>query len=159
MTQQRVPMTSDGFDMLTKELKKLKSVDRPQVVLEIEEARAHGDLKENAEYDAAKDKQALIQRRIAEVEDKLARADVIDPSMHKGSDKVLFGATVVIMDTDTEEEKRYQIVGEDESDVPAGKISVHSPVARAIIGKEVGAEVTIRTPGGERYYEILEVIF
>lgn len=152
-------MTKNGFDQLTKELKQLKAVDRPQVVIEIEEARAHGDLSENAEYEAAKEKQAFIQKRIVEIEDKLSRADVIDPAKQGDSDKVTFGATVILLEVDDETEKRYQIVGEDEADIRAGKISVHSPVARAIIGKEVGAEVTIRTPGGERYYEILEVIF
>ena len=159
MRVQRAPMTKNGFDQLTKELKKLKAVDRPQVVKEIEEARAHGDLSENAEYEAAKDKQALIQRRIVEIEDKLARADVIDPARQGDSGKVIFGATVILLEVEDEIEKRYQIVGEDEADIRAGKISVHSPVARAIIGKEVGDEVKIRTPGGERFYEILDVLF
>jgi len=152
-------MTKDGFDQLTKELKQLKTVDRPQVVIEIEEARAHGDLTENAEYEAAKEKQALIQRKIVEIEDKLARADVIDPAKQGESERVVFGATVTLLEVEDEIKKCYQIVGEDEADIRDGKISVHSPVARAIIGKEVGDEVKILTPGGERYYEILKILF
>ena len=150
---QRTPMTAGGYAALDAELKNLKSVERPAIIQAIAEAREHGDLSENAEYHAAKEKQSFIEGRIVELEDKLSRADVIDLSKVKG-DKIVFGATVTIIDVDTEEEATYQIVGEDEAEVKAGKISVSSPIARALIGKEVGDVAVVVTPGGEVEYEI-----
>jgi transcription elongation factor GreA len=153
---EKVPMTSGGHEVLEAELKKRKSVDRPQIVAAIAEARAHGDLSENAEYHAAKEAQGHNEARINELEDKLARAEVIDPASLSG-DTVKFGATVGVADEDTDEEKVYQIVGDDESDVSLGKISVSSPIARAMIGKEVGDSVEVNTPGGGKSYEILSI--
>ncbi|HET9161311.1 MAG TPA: transcription elongation factor GreA, partial [Caulobacteraceae bacterium] len=141
---------------LDEELKRLKTVERPNVIAAIAEARAHGDLSENAEYHAAKDRQGWIEGRIAEIEDKMARAQVIDVSKLSGG-QVKFGATVSVVDEDTEEESRYQIVGEHEADVKAGRISVTSPLSRAMIGKEVGDVVEVNTPGGVKSYEILKV--
>ncbi|RME20396.1 MAG: transcription elongation factor GreA [Deltaproteobacteria bacterium] len=158
MSEQRVPMTPEGYRKLQQELKRLKSEERPAVVKAIEEARAHGDLTENAEYDAAKEKQAQLERRINEIEDKLARAEVIDPSRMKG-DKVVFGAKVLLTDLNTNKQVSYQLVGDEEADINERKISVHSPVARAIIGKSVGDMVLVRTPGGEREYVVEEIIF
>ena len=149
-------MTSGSHEVLEAELKKRKSVDRPQIVAAIAEARAHGDLSENAEYHAAKEAQGHTEARINELEDKLARAEVIDPASLSG-DTVKFGATVGVADEDTDEEKSYQIVGDDESDVSLGKISVSSPIARAMIGKEVGDSVEVNTPGGGKSYEILSI--
>lgn len=154
---EKVPMLQDGYDRLAAELKNLKSVERPSVVQAIEEARAHGDLSENAEYHAAKERQGHIEGRIMELEGKLSRAQVIDPTSLSG-DKVVFGATVTLVDED-DEEVVYQIVGADEGDVKKGKISYQSPIARALIGRRVGAEVEVKTPGGERYYEILKLEF
>jgi transcription elongation factor GreA len=153
---EKVPMTGEGYTVLDEELKRLKTQARPSVIAAISEARAHGDLSENAEYHAAKEQQGWIEGRIAEIEDKMARAQVIDVSKLSG-DQVKFGATVSVLDEDTEDEARYQIVGEHEADVRAGKISVSSPLSRAMIGKEVGDVVEVTTPGGVKAYEILKV--
>ena len=149
-------MTGEGYRSLDDELKRLKTQERPSVIAAISEARAHGDLSENAEYHAAKERQGWIEGRIAEIEDKISRAQVIDVSKLSGS-QVKFGATVTVVDEDTEEESRYQIVGEHEAEVKAGKISVASPLARALISKEVGDVVEVNTPGGVKAYEILKV--
>jgi transcription elongation factor GreA len=153
---EKVPMTAEGYTALDEELKRLKTVERPEVIGAISEARSHGDLSENAEYHAAKDRQGWIEGRIAEIEDRLARAQVIDVSKLSGS-QVKFGATVTVVDEDTEEEGRYQIVGEHEADVKQGRISVTSPLSRAMIGKEVGDVVEVNTPGGVKSYEILKL--
>ena len=149
-------MTAEGFQALDEELKRLKTVERPEVIAAIAEARSHGDLSENAEYHAAKDRQGWIEGQIAEIEDRVARAQVIDVTKLSGS-QVKFGATVTVVDEDTEEEGRYQIVGEHEADVKQGRISVTSPLSRAMIGKEVGEVVEVNTPGGVKSYEILKV--
>ena len=149
-------MTAGGFAALDEELKRLKTVERPAVIGQISEARSHGDLSENAEYHAAKDRQGWIEGRIAEIEDRMARAQIIDVSKLSGG-QVKFGATVSVVDEDTEEESRYQIVGEHEADVKAGRISVTSPLSRAMIGKEVGDVVEVNTPGGVKAYEILKL--
>ena len=149
-------MTGEGYASLDEELKRLKTQERPAVVAAISEARAHGDLSENAEYHAAKDRQGWIEGRIAEIEDKIARAQVIDVSKLTGS-QIKFGATVTVVDEDTEEEGRYQVVGEHEADIKSGKISLSSPLSRAMIGKEVGDVVEVNTPGGVKAYEILKV--
>jgi len=151
----RVPMTPEGHAALVAELNALKA-ERPKISQEIGIARDHGDLKENAEYHAAKEKQGLCEARIADIEDKLARADVIDPST-LGGDKVKFGAVVELEDMDNGKAVTYRLVGPDESDLQQGKISITSPVARAIVGKEVGDEVQVQTPGGVRTYEISAV--
>ncbi|MGZ3315418.1 MAG: transcription elongation factor GreA [Caulobacteraceae bacterium] len=153
---EKVPMTGEGYQALDEELKRLKSVERPSVIAAIAEARSHGDLSENAEYHAAKERQGWIEGRIAEIEDKMARAQVIDVSKLSGA-QVKFGATVSVVDEDTEEEARYQIVGEHEADVRSGKVSIASPIARAMIGKESGDVVEVNTPGGVKAYEILKV--
>ena len=149
-------MTAEGYTALDEELKRLKTVERPEVIGAISEARSHGDLSENAEYHAAKDRQGWIEGRIAEIEDRLARAQVIDVTKLSGS-QVKFGATVTVVDEDTEEEGRYQIVGEHEADVKQGRISLTSPLSRAMIGKEVGDVVEVNTPGGVKSYEILKL--
>ncbi len=149
-------MTAGGYQALDEELKRLKTVERPSVIAAISEAREHGDLSENAEYHAAKERQGWIEGQIAEIEDKLARAQVIDVSKLSGK-QVKFGATVSLVDEDTEEEARYQIVGEHEADVKAGRISISSPIARAIIGKEIGDVVEVNAPGGVKSYEVLRV--
>jgi len=153
---EKVPMTGEGYHALDEELKRLKTVERPNVVAAIAEARAHGDLSENAEYHAAKDRQGWIEGRIAEIEDKMARAQVIDVSKLSGK-QVKFGATVSVIDEDTEEKARYQIVGEHEADVKLGKVSITSPIARAMIGKESGDTVEVNTPNGVKAYEITKV--
>ncbi|QYF87227.1 transcription elongation factor GreA [Brevundimonas sp. PAMC22021] len=153
---EKVPMTAEGYRVLDDQLKQLKSVERPSVIAAISEAREHGDLSENAEYHAAKERQGWIEGQIAEIEDKISRAQVIDVSRLSG-DQVKFGATVTVVDEDTEEESRYQIVGEHEADVKQGKISIASPIARAMISKEVGDVVEVNTPGGVKAYEILKV--
>ncbi|MFC3051779.1 transcription elongation factor GreA [Kordiimonas pumila] len=153
----KVPMLADGHKKLEAELKNLKSVQRPAVVAAIEEARAHGDLSENAEYHAAKEQQGHIETRIADLESKLSRADVIDPTTLSGN-RVMFGATLTLLDEDDHEVK-YQIVGVEEGDVKQGKISYQSPIARALIGRQIGEEVEVKTPGGERYYEITKIEF
>lgn len=149
-------MTAEGYRTLDEELKRLKSIERPSVIAAIAEARSHGDLSENAEYHAAKERQGWIEGQIAEIEDKISRAQVIDVSKLSGH-QVKFGATVTVIDEDTEEEGRYQIVGDHEADVKAGKISLSSPLARAMIGKEVGDVVEVNTPGGVKAYEIIKV--
>ena len=149
-------MTDAGYRVLDEELKRLKSVERPSVISAIAEARSHGDLSENAEYHAAKERQGWIEGRIAEIEDKISRAQVIDVARLSGG-QVKFGATITVVDEDTEEEARYQIVGEHEADVRSGRISLSSPLSRAVMGKEVGDVVEVNTPGGVKAYEILKV--
>ena len=149
-------MTASGYQKMEAELKKLKSVDRPEIIRAISEAREHGDLSENAEYHAAKERQSFVEGRVMELEDLLSRADVIDVSKLSG-DSVKFGATVTLIDEDTEEESRYQIVGDHEADVKLGRISISSPIARALIGKGTGDVVEVVTPGGGRSYEIIKV--
>lgn len=153
---QRVPMTPAGKARMTNELDRLKRVERPAIVDAIEEARAHGDLKENAEYHAAKEKQGLIEARIREYESKLSLAEVIDPEKMSG-DKVRFGATVTVLDLDTDQESTYAIVGEDEADFPRGFLNYLSPIARGLLGREEGDEVEIPVANGKRRLEILEV--
>ena len=148
-------MTPAGYTALDEELKHLKSVERPAIIKAIAEAREHGDLSENAEYHSAREKQSFIEGRIKEVEAYISLAEVIDPKKLKGSIK--FGATVELVDEDTDEEKTYQIVGETEADVEKGKLNVKSPLARALIGKDVGDSVEVRTPGGQKGYEILAI--
>ena len=149
-------MTAGGYTALDEEVKRLKTLERPSVIAAISEARQHGDLSENAEYHAAKERQGWIEGRIAEIEDKIARAQIIDVSRLSGT-QVKFGATVTVVDEDTEDEGRYQIVGEHEADVKQGRISLSSPLSRAMIGKEVGEVVEVNTPGGVKAYEILKV--
>jgi len=155
---ERVPVTVEGFRRLEEELKRLKEVERPQNTQDIETAREHGDLSENAEYHAAKERQAFIDGAIRDLEDKISRAQVIDPQKLSG-DRVVFGATVALYDLEKDTEVVYQIVGQDEADIRDNKISVTSPIARALIGKEAGDTVTVRAPGGDRRYEISDVSF
>ena len=154
----KFPMTQAGYDKLEADLKQLKNVERPAIIQAIAEARSHGDLSENAEYHAAKERQGWIEGQILELEDKFTRADVIDVEKLNG-DSVKFGATVTLIDEDTEEEKTWQIVGDLEADVKFGKISISSPIARALIGKELGDSVEVTAPGGARSYEIAKVAF
>jgi len=154
---EKIPLTRAGFAALDDELKKLKSVERPAVIRAIAEAREHGDLSENAEYHAAREKQSFIEGRIKEVESIIGRSEVIDPSKFTGSIK--FGATVTLVDEDTDEERTYQIVGEPEADIEKGRLNVRSPLARALIGKDEGDSVEVRTPGGQRSYEILRITY
>lgn len=151
-------MTAEGFKALEDEINHLKTVERPTVIKMIAEARAHGDLSENAEYHAAKERQGFIEGRVMELEDKIGRADVIDVSKLTGT-TVMFGATVTLVDEDTEEKRKYQIVGDHESDAKKGRISISSPIARALIGKSKGDTVEVAAPGGARSYEILKVEF
>jgi len=153
----KIPLTARGAEKLQDELKELKSVARPRVIKAIAEARAHGDLKENAEYHAARDQQGFIEARIRDIEHKLAHAQVIDVTQLDAGGKVVFGATVGLLDEESGNEVRYQIVGEDEADIKAGRVSITSPIARALIGKQEGDVVALRTPGGDRSYEILAV--
>ena len=153
----KVPMTVAGAERLKAELQRLKSVERPAIIQAIAEARSHGDLSENADYDAAKERQGFVEGRIAEIEHKLAGAQVIDPAEVDGDGRVVFGATVEIEDLDSGDVRRWQIVGEDEADIRHGKISVTSPIARALIGKNEGDTVEVQAPGGVRGYEILAV--
>ncbi len=153
----RFPMTVQGSERLKEELNRLKKVERPRVVAAIAEAREHGDLKENAEYHAAREEQGFIEGRVMEIEGKLSNAQVIDVTKIPHSGKVIFGTTIDILDVDTDEETTYQIVGDDEADIKANKLSVNSPIARGLVGKMEGDEVQIETPGGVRCYEILEV--
>ncbi len=150
-------MTIRGADLLRDELKKLKSEDRPSVIKAIAEARAHGDLKENAEYHAAKDQQGFIEARIKDIEAKLSNTEVIDVTTVDAKGKVVFGSTVKLLDMQTDSEIAYTIVGEDEADIKTGLISYTSPIARAMIGKNEGDEVSFSAPGGEKYYEVIEV--
>lgn len=154
----KIPMTKEGYHSLEKELKDLKSVERPAVIEAIAEAREHGDLSENAEYHAARERQSFIEGRIQELESIISAADVIDPSKLNG-DTVKFGATVVVIDEDTEEELMFQIVGAHESNADEGKISMTAPLARGLIGKAEGDSVEVVTPKGEKYYEIIEIRF
>ena len=151
------PITTKGAQRLRAELEQLKSVQRPAVINAISEARAHGDLKENAEYHAAREQQGFIEGRIKQLEAELSHAQVIDIATLNAGSRVVFGATVTLVDVETEDEKRYQIVGEHEADVKAGKISIASPIARAMISKEIGDVVEVNTPGGVKAYEILKV--
>jgi len=153
---QSIPMTREGYQRLQEELKKLIRVDRPAAVQAIAEARGHGDLSENAEYDAAKERQAFIEGRIKEVNDKIARAQVINPA-ELDMDKVVFGATVTLFDVDSGSEVTYQIVGEDEADIKNGKISVNSPVGKAMIGHRLDDEVRIKVPSGLKIYELIDI--
>ncbi|PIE10172.1 MAG: transcription elongation factor GreA [Rhodobacterales bacterium] len=153
----KIPLTRAGYDKLNAELKQLKTDDRPAIIRAIAEAREHGDLSENAEYHSAKEKQSFIEGRIKELEGVISLADVIDVA--KLSGPIKFGATVELVDEDTDEEKTYQIVGEYEADIEAGRLNIKSPLARALIGKEEGDSVEVRTPGGERSYEILSVSY
>ena len=153
----KVPMTVEGAERLKAELQRLKSVERPAIIQAIAEARSHGDLSENADYDAAKERQGFVEGRIAEIEHKLAGAQVIDPAEVDGDGRVVFGATVELEDLDSGDVRRWQIVGEDEADIKHGKISVTSPIARALIGKSEGDTVEVQAPGGVRGYEILSV--
>ncbi len=153
----KIPLTRAGFDKLEAELKTLKSVERPAIIQAIAEAREHGDLSENAEYHSAKEKQSFIEGRIKELEGVISLAEVIDPTKLSGAIK--FGATVQMVDEDTDEERVYQIVGEYEADIESGKLNLKSPLARALIGKEEGDSVEVRTPGGEKSYEILKVSY
>lgn len=155
----RVPMTKAGLSKLKDELKRLKSLERPKIVREIAEARAHGDLSENAEYHAAKEKQSHIEGRITQVETWIATAEVIDVSRYSSSDRVVFGATVTLEDSVSGDQVTYRIVGEVEADLKARKISVTSPIARALIGRSEGDTVTVRSPGGEKEYEIQTIAF
>ncbi len=154
----KIPMTADGFARLEAELKHLKNVARPEVITAIAEAREHGDLSENAEYHAARERQSFIEGRVGELEDKMARAQVIDVSKLSGK-VVKFGATVTLVDEDTDEKMTYQLVGEDEADVKQGLLGITSPIARAIIGKTVGDSVEVTTPKGVKGYEVLKVRF
>jgi transcription elongation factor GreA len=152
----KIPMTAAGYSFLENELKQRQQIERPRIIQQITEARSHGDLSENAEYHAAKEMQSHNEGRIAELEDKLARADVIDVSKLSG-DTVKFGATVTVVDEDTEKKAVWQIVGEPEADAKAGKISIMSPLARALVGKKKGANVEVVTPGGAKAYELVKV--
>lgn len=154
---QRFPMTPEGHTALETELKQLKTVDRPRIVAAIAEAREHGDLKENAEYHAAREQQGFCEGRIQEIEAKLSNAEIIDPKKLPQEGRVVFGVTVVIENLDTEEEKCYKIVGDDEADFKAGKISINSPIARGLIGKHEGDDAQINTPSGVVEYEIIKV--
>src|SRR5438105_3729450 len=158
MAADNIPMTKAGADALKREIKRLKSVERPRIVQEISTARDHGDLSENAEYHAAKERQSHIEGRIQMLEDQLARAEIIDVTRLSG-ERVVFGATVKLEDVDTGNQTQYTIVGETEADLKKRRISITSPIARGLVGREVGDSVKIRTPGGEREYEVLEVLF
>lgn len=155
---QRLPITKEGLSQMEEELKHLKSVARPEVIRAIAQAREHGDLSENAEYHAARERQSFIEGRLAELEDRIARSEVIDVATLSGK-TVKFGATVTIVDEDTDEELTYQLVGETEADVKAGRLAINSPLARALIGKSVGDSVDVVTPKGDKMYEILKVKF
>lgn len=152
---EKIPMTRAGHTALDKELKELKSVERPAVIKAIAEAREHGDLSENAEYHAARERQSFVEGRIKEIEAILSRADVIDTSKLSGAIK--FGATVTLVDEDSDEEKTYQIVGEPEADIERGLLNIRSPLARALIGKDAGDSVEVRTPGGDKSYEVVSI--
>jgi transcription elongation factor GreA len=152
-----IPMTRQGYDTLRKELEKLKTIQRPQIIRAIAEARAHGDLSENAEYSAAKERQSFIEGRIQELEYKLAHADVIDTEKIK-TDAAVFGCRVLLENMDTGEEVEYQLVGSDESDIKEGRISVASPLGQAILGKKLGAEIVINAPAGKRNYELIDIL-
>ncbi len=152
-----IPITRQGYENLRKELEHLKTVQRPQIIRAIAEARAHGDLSENAEYAAAKERQSFLEGRIRELEYKLAHANVIDPVITQ-TDSAVFGCRVVLENTDTGEEVQYQLVGPDESDIKNGRISVTSPLGQAILGKKLGDEIVIQAPAGKRYYELIDIL-
>jgi transcription elongation factor GreA len=152
-----IPLTIVGAEMLRAELHKLKTVERPTVISQIAEARAHGDLSENAEYDAAKEKQSFVEGRIIEIESKLSNAQVVDPKLVDADGACVFGSTVDLEDVNTKEKVTYQIVGEDEADIKLAKVSISSPIARALIGKYAGDQVDVQAPGGVKQYEILDV--
>lgn len=154
---ERIPMTPDGFEKMRQELKKLKSVERPRIITEIEEARAHGDLSENAEYHAAKERKGHVDGRILDVELWLSKAEVIDPVKMKGREEVFFGAYVTLVDMNDDTRLCYQIVGEFESDIASNKISIKSPIARALLGKKKSSEVSVKTPKGIKEFEIVGV--
>ena len=154
----KIPMTAEGLARLVDELRHLKHVERPAVIRSISEARDHGDLSENAEYHAARERQGFIEGRVADLEDKVARAEVIDVKKLSGK-QVMFGATVTLLDEDTDAKTKYQIVGQDESDIRAGRLSISSPLARALIGKKVGDSVDVTTPSGSKSYEIVRLAF
>jgi len=154
----RLPMTSEGYSRLQEEAKRLKSIERPAIIRAIAEARTHGDLSENAEYHAARERQSFIEGRLMELEDRIARAEVIDTSKLSGS-VIKFGATVTLADEETDEEQTFRIVGEDEADVKGGRLSVASPLARALIGKGKGDSVEVSTPRGAKSYEVVTVAF
>lgn len=154
----KIPMTADGYARLEEELRNLRSVARPEVIRAIAEAREHGDISENAEYHAARERQSFIEGRLAELEDKISRAEIIDVSKLTGK-QVKFGATVTLIDEDTDEKAVYQIVGEDEADIKAKRLAITSPLARALVGKSVGDTVEVTTPGGSKSYEISKVAF
>ncbi|WP_159879472.1 MULTISPECIES: transcription elongation factor GreA [Aquitalea] len=153
----KVPLTLRGAELLKEELQRLKSVERPAVIEAIAEARSHGDLSENAEYDAAKERQGFVEGRIADLEGKISNAIIINPSELDADGRVVFGATVELMDLETEDKVTYQIVGDDEADIKLCKVSVNSPIARALIGKESGDVAEVVAPGGIREYEVLDV--
>jgi transcription elongation factor GreA len=155
---ERIPITRDGYVKLKDELKRLKTIERKEVIEDLRQARSHGDLSENAEYDAAKEKQAFVEGKIAELETRLSKLDIIDIG-NITSDTVTFGAIVEIENLDTAEKRKYKIVGPDESDIKDGKISVMSPIARALIGKKVGDEVAVSTPSGEVEYEVIKISY
>jgi len=154
----KIPMTAEGFERLEEELKQLKSIERPAIIRAIAEAREHGDISENAEYHAARERQSFIEGRVLELEDKIARAEVIDVSKLSGK-AIKFGATVTLIDEDTEEKNVYQIVGEDEADIKSKRLAITAPLARALVGKTVGDTVEVTTPGGSKSYEVAKVQF
>ena len=154
---ERIPVTKEGYEMLKKELEKLKRVERPENIKAIEEARAHGDLSENAEFTAAKDRQGFIEGRIGELEFKLGNADIIEAD-NLPKDRVVFGCRVLLENLDTGEEVTYRLVGTDESDISQGRISITSPIGKALLGKKPGAELTVQVPGGKRVYELVEIL-
>ena len=156
---QKIPLTVRGAELLKQELQHLKSVERPAIIEAIAEARTHGDLSENAEYEAAKEKQGFIEGRIAELEKKLSVAHIIDPTEIHAEGKIVFGCTVVLEDLENETKVRYQIVGDDEADIKDNKISISSPISRALIGKEEGDVAEVQAPGGVREYEVIEVLY
>ncbi|MBV2136735.1 MAG: transcription elongation factor GreA [Candidatus Thiodiazotropha sp. (ex Ctena orbiculata)] len=153
----KVPLTTKGAAKLREELQQLKTIERPKVIKAIAEARAHGDLKENAEYHAAREQQSFVEGRIKDIEGKLSHAQIIDVTQLDAGGKVVFGATVVVLELDNDEEFTYQIVGDDEADIKHGLVSISSPIARALIGKQEGDDVFLETPGGPREFEILEI--
>lgn len=155
---EKIPMTAAGYNRLQEELRHLKTVERPAVIKAIAEAREHGDLSENAEYHAARERQSFIEGRVMELEDRISRAEVIDVSKLSGN-TIKFGATITLADEDTDEEVVYQIVGADESDIKAGLLSITAPLARALIGKQVGDSVEVSTPGGSKSYEVVGIAF
>lgn len=154
---ERIPITHNGYEALKKELEHLRSVERPKNIEAIEEARGHGDLTENAEYEAAKDRQGFLERRMSELQYKLAHADIIEP-INLPKDRAVFGSTVILENSDTGEQVSYQLVGPDESNVEKGRLSILSPLGKALVGKKPGSEIDVQTPGGRRCYELMEIM-